>query len=125
MTVAVEVTKITTEDAKPTTAPFKVSKKTGKRELSFELACNSTTGKIRAIRVRLKPLNRNSGKLLYSRGMVCGSGDRCGSPVARSLVRTPVFKTGTIALDESIVEGEADGEYEIKAWAMDGAAWSS
>lgn len=124
MSIATSIEEVTTADATPTTAPFKVSAQTSKNSLSFKWK-TTAAGVIRAWRIRLSPLNRNSGKLIDKRGMVCGSGDRCGEPKARSLAKaSPLELTTTVA--ESLVASEADGEYAIQVWAMsveDG--WSS
>lgn len=124
MTVTAEIEEVTTEDAAPTTAPYKISAKTGKNSLTFKIKVTAPAT-IRAIRSRFKPLNRNSGQLVYRRGMVCGSGDRCGTPEARSLSVSSPFTTGTIEVKEAAVASEADGEYEIKAWAAANEEWSS
>lgn len=124
MAIAVEVETVETEDAAPTVSPFKVSAKTGKTKLlvTFKI---TAADKVRAWRLRFKPTNRNTGKLLGSRGMVCGTGDRCGSPTARTLnVASPL--TTSQEMQESQIASEADGEYEVKGWALSEAdGWSS
>lgn len=124
MTISADIEEVTTEDASPTAAPFRISAKAGKNILTFKIKVTAT-GAMRAIRARFKPLNRNHGQLLYSRGMVCGSGDRCGSPVAKSLAHSSPFTTGTVTIKESEISAESDGEYEVDAWAMEAGAWSS
>jgi hypothetical protein len=124
VTIAADIEEVTTEDVAPTASPYRISAKAGKDTLTFKVNVTAT-GAMRAIRARFKPLNRNSGKLLYSRGMVCGSGDRCGSPVAKSLAHSSPFLTGTITIKESEVNTEPDGEYEVDAWAMEAGSWSS
>lgn len=124
MSITTDIEEVTTEDATPTVAPFKISAKVGKRTLTFKVKATAT-GVVRAMRVRLKPFNRNNGSLVYSRGMVCGSGDRCGSPNARSLVHASPFTSPTLAIDEAAVASEPDGDYEVKAWSMETGEWSS
>jgi hypothetical protein len=124
MAISTDIEEIATEDAAPSAAPFKISAKVGKRTLTFKVKATAS-GVVRAVRVRLKPFNRNSGNLLYSRGMVCGSGDRCGSSSARSLVHSSPFTSPTLSVDEAVVASEVDGEYEVKAWSMETGAWSS
>lgn len=124
MTITADIEEVTTEDAAPTTAPYKISAKAGKNSLTFKIKVTAP-GVIKAIRSRFKPLNRNSGQLVYRRGMVCGSGDRCGTPDARSLSVASPHTTGTIEIDESAIASEADGEYEVEAWALEPGAWSS
>lgn len=120
----VAVEELTSADASPGSAPFKISDKPTKDALTFRLKV--TAGSlIHAVRVRFKPLNRNSGQLLFSRGMVCGSGDRCGSPNARSLSHSSPFTTGTVTINEADVAVEPDGEYDVSAWAMAEEGWSS
>lgn len=119
----VAIEELATADAGPTAAPFKISAKATKDSLTFKV--KATAGSlIHAIRVRLTPLNRNNGQLLFSRGMVCGSGDRCGTPHAMSLSEASPFTTGTVTIDEAEVASEPDGEYEVKAWAMADEGWS-
>lgn len=124
MAVAAEVEEILTEDAVPGTTPFKVSAKTEKNLLKFKV--KATAGKtIRALRVRFKPTNRNTGKLLFSRGMVCGTGDRCGSPTAMALAHASPLTTSQVSIPEATI-AEPDGEYEVKAWAAaEEEGWSS
>jgi hypothetical protein len=124
MPTSADIEEIATEDAAPTSAPFKISAKPSKDVLSFRVKA-AAGALIHAIRVRFKPLNRNSGQLLFSRGMVCGSGDRCGSPTAMSLAAASPLTTGTITVNESQVGSEPDGEYEVRAWAASGEGWSS
>lgn len=124
MAVEAEVLEMTTEDAAPTASPFKVSAKATKETLTFKVKASAGAA-IQAIRVRFKPTNRNTGKLLFSRGIVCGTGDRCGSPTAKSLSHASPLTTSTITVNESQVSGEPDGEYEIKAWAAAAEGWSS
>lgn len=123
MTITADIEEIATEDAAPISAPYKISAKAGKDSLTFRIKVTST-GAIRAIRSRFKPLNRNSGQLIYRRGMVCGSGDRCGTPEARALAVASPFTTPTIEILESEIAAEADGEYEVEAWAMEPGVWS-
>ena len=84
----------------------------------------TATGVIRAWRARLKPTNRNTGKLLGSRGMVCGTGDRCGSATAMSVSLASGKQQTLEDLYSQIAE--PDGEYEVKVFAMSEAdGWSS
>lgn len=118
----VAVVETTTGDAVPTSAPFKISAKATKDAVTFKVKV--TAGSIiKAIRVRFKPMNRNSGQLLYSRGMVCGSGDRCGSPNARSLFVESPHTTGTISVTDAQVASEPDGEYDVSAFALAEEGW--
>lgn len=125
MAVTTTIEEVTTEDATPTEPSYKISAQTGKDTLTFKIKVTAGAT-IRAIRSRFKPLNRNSGKLIFSRGMVCSTGDRCGSPTARSLAHASPMTTGTITINESEVASEGDGEYEVKAWGeAEGEGWSS
>ncbi len=121
---SVEIEEVTTEDAHPTSAPFRISAKPTKNVLTFKLTATASSA-IRALRVRFQALNRNSGQRLYSRGMVCGSGDVCGSPDARSLLVESPFTTPTITVNESEVADAGDGEYDVTAYAMADEGWSS
>jgi hypothetical protein len=119
----VAIEELTSGDAGPTAAPFKISAQATKDSLTFKV--KATAGSlIHAIRVRLTPLDRNNGQLLFSRGMVCGSGDRCGTPHARSLSQSSPFTTSTVTINEAEVAEQPDGEYEVKAWAMAEEGWS-
>lgn len=124
MAISADIEAVTTEDATPTEAPYRISAVPGKDSVTFRVKVTAT-GAIRAIRSRFKPLNRNIGQRVYSRGMVCGSGDRCGTPDARSLNVASPFTTPTIEIDEADIASEPDGEYEVEAWAMEPGAWSS
>lgn len=120
----VDIAEVTTGDGDPTVSPFRISSKPSKDSFGFTLSV-SAGSTIRALRVRFEPLSRNLGRLLYSRGMVCGSGDVCGSPDARSLFLEPPYTTSPITIDKSQLGGEADGEYDVQAWAMADEGWSS
>lgn len=123
MSITATLEEVTTGDSSPHAAPFKVSAKATKNSLSFvwKIVAGST---IRAWRVRVNPLNRNSGKLHSKQGLVCGSGDRCG-PNSRSLSRTSPLELTTIVA-ESEVASEPDGEIPIGFWAMaESDGWSS
>ncbi len=124
MSIATEITEVETEDSAPLAPPYRISAKPSKSTLIFHWA---TTARhtIRAWRVRVKPLNRNSGKLIDKRGIVCGSGDHCGEPKARSLATTSPLERATTVL-ESDVASEPDGEIEVAVWAMSAEdGWSS
>jgi hypothetical protein len=119
----VAIEEVTTEDATPTAAPFRISDKAEKDLVTFKVKVTASSI-IRAIRVRFKPLNRNSGQRLYSRGMVCGSGDVCGSPDARSLLVESPHTTGTVSVTDAQVGAEPDGEYDVSAFALADEGWS-
>jgi hypothetical protein len=123
MSIEAELKEVTTGDSSPHVAPYKVSAKATKNSLTFvwKIIAGST---IRAWRVRINPLNRNSGQLHSKQGMVCGSGDRCG-PNTRSLALTsPVELTTVVA--ESEVASEPDGEIPVGFWGMaESDGWSS
>lgn len=124
MTITTSVEEITTADAVPHVAPNKVSAKATKSTLTYKFKVTAAS-KILAWRTRFKPTNRNTGKLLGSRGMVCGSGDRCGSKWAYTLSMTSGTEV-TGEIKETEVAAEADGEYEVKVFAMGEAdGWSS
>lgn len=123
MATSASIEEVTTEDAAPTSGPFKISAKPSKDVLTFKVKATASAV-IHAVRVRFKPFNRNSGRLLFSRGMICGSGDRCGSPTARSLAVASPFTTGTITINEADVGSEPDGEYDVRAWAESEEGWS-
>lgn len=123
MTIVADIEEVTTEDADPHSAPFKISAKPTKNVATF--VWKVTAGSvIRAWRVRLNPLNRNTGQLVKKQGMVCGSGDRCG-PNTRSLaVASPLEVTTSI--QESEVASEPDGEIEVAVFARsESDGWSS
>lgn len=124
MTISADMEEVLTEDADPANPPYRISAKPSKDLLSYKVKV-AATGTIRAIRSRFEALNRNSGQLLFRRGMVCGSGDRCGTPDARSLLVASPFTTPTITIAEADIAFEPDGEYEVEAWAMEPGAWSS
>lgn len=124
MAISVSVEEVVTEDAVPKAAPNKISAKATKTLLTYVFKPTATSV-IRAIRSRFKPTNRNTGKLLFSRGMVCGTGDRCGSSTARSL-SMPSGTAVTATIEESAISAEADGEYEVKVFAVSEAdGWST
>lgn len=127
MAISVNIDSVTTADAATTTAPHKISNKASKNSLTFKFTANAA-GPIRAWRARLAPTNRNTGVLLGKRGMVCGSGDRCGEPTAQSLVMasgTQVSEVATYA--EATASGaKADGSYEVKVYAISAEdGWSA
>jgi hypothetical protein len=115
---------VTTGDGVPTAAPFKISEQATKNSVTFKWTPTSSDS-IRAWRVRFAPLNRNSGTLIAKRGMVCGSGDRCGEATARCLLMTSGTQVTTTVADAALPP-EADGEYTVKIYAMSVAqGWSS
>lgn len=124
MAISVNIDKVIAPDAVAETAPNKISKKATKNSLTFKFT-PTAGGAILAWRARLAPTNRNTGTLLGKRGMVCGSGDRCGEATAFSVS----IPSGTqITEDATTTEiGEkADGEYEVKVFAMsEPDGWSS
>lgn len=124
MAISAEIEAVTTEDAHPNEAPYKISAKPTKDVLTFKIKVTAT-GAINAVRSRFEALNRNSGQLVFRRGMVCGSGDRCGTPEARSLNAASPYTTPTITVKEADIAYEPDGEYKVEAWAMEPGAWSS
>lgn len=122
--IETNVTEIETEDAVPLAAPYKISAKPSKSTLIFHWV-TTASHTIRAWRVRLAPMNRNSGQLIDKRGMVCGSGDRCGEPKARSLAVASPLKHATTVV-ESEIASQPDGEIEVEVWAMSAEdGWSS
>lgn len=123
MTVEVSIDSVETEDAVPASPPNRISKKPTKELLTFEFSITSD-GPIRAWRARLEPLNRNIGTLLGRRGIVCGSGDRCGTPDARSL--DAASGASFTETTEPVELGEIpDGEYEVDVFAMSPGEWSA
>lgn len=123
MSIEASLEEVTTGDSTPHAPPYRVSAKATKNSLSFvwKIVAGST---IRAWRVRINPLNRNSGKLHSKQGLVCGSGDRCG-PDSRSLSHTSPLELTTVVA-ESEVALEADGEIPIGFWALaESDGWSS
>lgn len=124
MSITVSIESVETADAQPTTAPNKISAKATKSTLKCKYKTTAASAVV-ATRVRFKPTNRNTGKLIFSRGMACGSGDRCGSKWAFSLVAASP-KEFSVELKDSEVSGEADGEYEVKAYSLSEAdGWST
>lgn len=122
MTVEVNIDSVETEDAAPASAPFRISDKPGKSKLTYSFTVTAD-GVIRAWRSRFQPTDRNHGRLLASRGMVCGSGDRCGSPVARSLVATSPLPNSE-EINEADIHGFSDGDYPVEVFAMEEGAWN-
>jgi hypothetical protein len=125
--IAVNIDSVTTADAATTTAPHKISDKAGKNSASVKFTVTAA-GPIRAWRMRLAPTNRNTGVLLGKRGMVCGSGDRCGEATARSLVmESGTQVTEDVTYPEAVAKGaKADGAYEVKAYAVSAEdGWST
>jgi hypothetical protein len=124
MAISVNIDSVKSADAAPEAAPHKISKKATKNSITFKFT-PTATGAIRAWRARLAPTNRNTGTLLGKRGMVCGSGDRCGEATAFSVS----IPSGTqITEDATYTEAEprADGLYEVKVWAVsEPDGWSS
>lgn len=124
MTITLDMEEVTTEDVTPSVAPFVVSAVNMKNFVTFKMNIEAT-GMIKAVRSRFHALNRNAGGLqIYRRGMVCGSGDRCGSVNARSLSVPSPF-TPTVSWFQFQFPGEPDGEYTVAAWAMEPGEWSS
>jgi hypothetical protein len=124
MAISVNIDLVKSADAEPEAAPHKISKQATKNSITFKFT-PTATGSIRAWRARLAPTNRNTGTLLGKRGMVCGSGDRCGEATAFSVS----IPSGTqITEDATYAESEpkADGAYEVKVWAVsEPDGWSS
>lgn len=122
VTVAVNIDSVETGDSSPSAAPFRISDKTGKDVLDFAFTVTADDI-IRAWRVRFDPMNRNIGQLLASRGMVCGTGDRCGSPVARSLAVTSPLEVAE-EIEEAEIGANPDGEYPVEVYAMIAGEWN-
>lgn len=123
MAISVEIESVETEDGAPAAAPFKISDKIGKSKLTFAFKIVADDV-IRAWRARFAPTDRNHGQLLNSRGMVCGSGDRCGSPIAFSLNATSPIE-GAEELQEAEVHDNPDGDYPVEVFAMIEEEWNS
>lgn len=120
--VSVEIETVETSDSAPTAAPHRISAQPGKDTLTFKFKVTASDI-IRAWRARFSPSNRNVGTLIDSRGMVCGSGDRCGSPFARSLsAESPMEATSDLA--EAQVHSNPDGEYPVEVFAMIEGEWN-
>lgn len=124
MAISVTIDSVTTADAVPTSTPNKISNKATKTTATFKFTPTATSP-ILAWRARIKPTNRNTGALAGRRGMVCGTGDRCGTPEAMSLSSASAKQiTETATYTEA--GGLGDGEYEVKVWALSEAdGWSS
>jgi hypothetical protein len=125
--ISVNIDSVTAPDAVAGTAPHKMSAKATKNSVTFKFT-PTATGPIRAWRARLAPTNRNTGVLLGKRGMVCGSGDRCGESTALSLVMasgTQVTEDATYP--EATKSGaKADGAYQVKVYAVSAEdGWST
>lgn len=115
MAISVDIDSVTAPDAVAGTSPHKISDKTTKDSLTFKFT-PTATGPIRAWRARLDPTNRNTGTLLGSHGMVCGTGDLCGDPSSMPLAlasRTQV--TEDVTFDEA---SEPDGDYPVQVFAI-------
>ena len=118
------IDKVIAPDAAAESAPNKISKKATKNSLTFKFTATAA-GPIVAWRARLAPTNRNTGTLLGKRGMVCGSGDRCGEATAFS-VSIPSGTQVTEDATSTEVGAISDGEYEVKVYAISQAdGWSS
>jgi hypothetical protein len=122
--IAVNIDSVTTADAAATTAPHKISKKATKETATFKFTITAAST-IRAWRARRSPTNRNTGTLLGRRGMVCGSGDRCGTPEAFTLSMASSTQS-TETTNPTELGNPADGAYEVKVFAMSEAdGWST
>lgn len=124
MAIVVTIDSVKTGDAVPESTPNKISKIATKNSLTFKFTTTATSV-IRAWRARIAPTNRNTGTLVGRRGMVCGSGDRCGTAVSFALS----MPSGTqVTEDATYTESEprADGGYEVKVFAVSEAdGWST
>lgn len=124
MAISVNIDNVIAPDAQAEVAPNKISKQATKDSLTFKFT-PTASGPILAWRARLAPTNRNTGTLLGKRGMVCGSGDRCGEATAFS-VSIPSGTQITEDATSTEVGAIADGEYEVKVYALSAAdGWSS
>lgn len=124
MAIAVNIDSVKTADAAPEVAPHKISKVATKDSATFKFTI-TCVGSVRAWRARRSPTNRNTGTLLGKRGMVCGSGDRCGHPLSMSLVAASGTQF-TETTDPVELGNPADGAYEVKVFAVSEAdGWSS
>lgn len=123
MAVGVSIETVETGDSAPTTPPHRISAQSGKDTLTFAFRVVAD-GVIKAWRARFQPTDRNHGKLIASRGMVCGTGDRCGSPFAFSLdANSPLDATQQVV--ESQIAGNPDGDYPVQVFAMESGEWSA
>lgn len=123
MPVTVSIESVETGDSAPTEAPFRISDQPTKDTLVYRFKVVASDI-IRAWRARFVPTNRNVGQLMDSRGMVCGSGDRCGSPVAFSLAASSPLEV-TEQLTEGQVASSPDGDYPVEVFAMIEGEWNS
>lgn len=122
MATTVSIDEVTAPDASEHAAPHKISHKPTKNELTVKWTPTSS-GPIGAYRVRLDPINRNTGTVLARAGMVCGTGDRCGT--CRSL-KLPSGTQVTEVITDTEVGAVADGGHEVKVFACaESDGWSS
>lgn len=124
MTTVASIQSVTTTDAAPTTAPFRVSRVSGENVATVAIRATAT-GIIRKLRAAFNTDFRNvpSGKIVFDRGAVCGL-DRCGAPgVMPMAAASPLNVTFTI--NASNLPSVADGDYEVSVHALSDDGWSS
>lgn len=122
MATAVSIDSVTTEDAAPTTAPHRISNKTGKDLVTLKFTPTTTDASaIRAWIVRFGGTSRLTGTRLAGLGMVTGLW-RCG--LDRPLSIASGFQV-TLPELYGQLPSTADGAYTVNVYAMnDTQGWN-
>lgn len=115
MATVVTLGAISTGDAGPTAAPFKVSDKAAKDTVTIPFTV-AGSGSVRAWSVRFGATN----KKLAGQGMVCGEA-RCG--ISRSLARA-LGATITATDTYGELPSSADGSYTVNVRAYSDDGWA-
>lgn len=126
MSISLSIDTVTTEDAVPTTAPFKVSNVATYTQWQVKFTpTTSDSSPIRSLRVIFNSSSRAwpTGKLIYNLGAVCGL-DRCGAPNVMPLSCTQGVQK-TVTKNYSDLPSTADGAYSVYVWAAsDTQGWN-
>lgn len=119
--MAVTIDSVTTGDAAATTAPHKISNKTGKSTATVRFTPSG--GAINAYMVRLGHITPYTGTLLGRQGLVCDEREPCSASLACSDYSSP---SGTqIAEDITYAEtgGPADGDLLVNVYVSQAGGW--
>lgn len=111
-----------TDDASPTTAPHRISNKTGATRAVVTVTPGAGET-IDSYRVRLGGSSAATGKELGSRGPVCGAAFRAGQIKCGSKLGSTSALTENIDFSET--QPNADGDYTVKVYALTrGSGWN-
>lgn len=126
MTLVADISSISTSDAAPTSAPYKISRISTKDQATVTYSLTEAAAIIVYGQLRLGGSSRTSfGTRLQHLGAVCGLGNRCGYTGTRPLAKASPYTAADIVIDDAIVTG-ADGDYTVTAEGLTAAGdWSA